>query len=180
MRFPTRPPCHPNHPKTANPPCHPLPPRCRFLPLLPPRTRNIKSHIPANPLQFSPHLHPAHESCSKSGKNGNVHHPSQHYRAPFPSISAPLVSFHPLCLLLIPPCPSVSSVSSVFVLISPPPRFGCGPLPRGVQYSGLRQTPVEHAVAAQPSPSHVQHRGRPRPAAAQRGASRRVSAPRRL
>src|SRR5689334_1285870 len=130
-----------------------LPDRCRFLPLLPPTMRNVTLSISTNPLQFSLCPHPSHESISKSGKNGNVDHPSQLCHNPLPPLPTPLVS---LDSSLLPPHPFVflrvlcgdyllSSVtlrclrSSVFVLISPLPRFGCGPLPRGVQYSGLRQ-----------------------------------------
>src|SRR5689334_2916502 len=122
--------------------------------------QNVKLPVPANPLQSSLCPHPSHESFSKSGKNGNVHHPSQHCHNPLPPF--PLLSSFPssLRLLLIPPCSSVSSVvnslsssASSAVHLSPPHRFGCGPLPRGVQYSGLRQTRVERAVAALPSPS---------------------------
>ncbi len=58
-------------PKTATSPCH-------FLPLLPPITQNVKLSVPANPLGFSPRARSPRATPSKSGKNGNVHHPSQH------------------------------------------------------------------------------------------------------
>src|SRR5689334_10665043 len=65
-------------PKVATSPCH-------FLPLLPPITPNVKLPIPANRLEFSGQPHPPHESFSKSGKNGNVDHPSQHCHPIAPS-----------------------------------------------------------------------------------------------
>src|SRR5690348_10708388 len=55
-----------------------LPHRCRFLPLLPPITPNVKLAIPANPLEFGIRAEAAPDTKSKSGKNGNVDHPSQH------------------------------------------------------------------------------------------------------
>src|SRR5579859_2570115 len=58
-------------PKTATSPCH-------FLPLLPPITRNVKLPIPANPLEFKLCPRSPSKTTSQSGKNGNVHHPSQH------------------------------------------------------------------------------------------------------
>ena len=53
---------------------------CRFLPLLPPITRNVKLPIPTIRLEFPlGHESPA-GSNSKNGKNGNVHRASQHCR----------------------------------------------------------------------------------------------------
>src|SRR5690348_5060344 len=61
-----------NTPKVATSPC-------RFLPLLPPITPNVKSSIPANPLEFGIREEATPDTKSKSGKNGNVDHPSQLY-----------------------------------------------------------------------------------------------------
>ncbi len=108
-------------PKVANSPC-------RFLPPLPPITRNVKLPIPANPLQFRVHNVSPLQAKSKSGKNGNVHHASQ--------LSSKLL--HPLLhpLLSAPPprplrplrfnspllrAPHSASVSSVLVLVVPSP-----------------------------------------------------------
>ncbi len=56
---------------------------CHFLPFLPPITRNVKLPIPANPLEFRCEPDQCRESNAKSGKNGNVHRPTQHCRAGF-------------------------------------------------------------------------------------------------
>jgi len=63
--------------------CHPLPNRCRFLPLLPPITRNVKLPRAANGLEFGIRAEDAPDATSKSGKNGNVDHPSQLYHAAY-------------------------------------------------------------------------------------------------
>src|SRR5690348_14908047 len=56
----------------ANSSCHIVPRSCRSLPLLPPITQNVKSVIPANPLEFRPRAGSTPNTKSKSGKNGNV------------------------------------------------------------------------------------------------------------
>jgi hypothetical protein len=50
------------------------------LPLLPPRTPNVTFPRPAKPLEFNIREEATPNTQSKSGKNGNVHHPSQHCR----------------------------------------------------------------------------------------------------
>jgi hypothetical protein len=106
MSFPSFPPAHnsagylhtsseatpsahrqPTSPKLATspcrfcrPPCHPLPHRCRFLPLLPPITRNVKLLWTAKPLECGVREEDALDTRPKSGKNGNVDHPTQHCR----------------------------------------------------------------------------------------------------
>jgi hypothetical protein len=45
---------------------------CRFLPFLPPITRNVKLPIPAIWLELGVRADPAHGSILKNGKNGNV------------------------------------------------------------------------------------------------------------
>src|SRR5689334_25104603 len=131
--------------------------------------QNVKLPVPANPLQSSLCPHPSHESFSKSGKNGNVHHPSQHCHNPLPPF--PLLSSFPssLRLLLIPPCSSASSVVnsriSVLSLRLRPPAARC---------TILRLAPNTCRTRRRRSavPSHVPHRGRPRPVPAQSAASR--------
>jgi len=51
---------------------------CRFLPLLPPITRNVTLPIPTTRLESRIGRESRAESISKSGKNGNVHRASQH------------------------------------------------------------------------------------------------------
>ena len=58
-------------PKTAPSPCH-------FLPLLPPITRNVKLPDRATWHEFRRRPQSPSKTPSKSGKNGNVHLPSQH------------------------------------------------------------------------------------------------------
>ena len=53
---------------------------CRFLPPLPPITPNVTLPRAANPLEFAVRMRDDADHKTKSGKNGNVHHPSQHYR----------------------------------------------------------------------------------------------------
>ena len=51
---------------------------CRILPLLPPITPNVKLPRAANPLEFEIRMRDDADHTMKSGKNGNVNHPSQH------------------------------------------------------------------------------------------------------
>src|SRR5690242_21015741 len=53
---------------------------CRFLPLLPPITRNVKLPTRATRLEFGIWADGTRDTPSKSGKNGNVDHASQHCR----------------------------------------------------------------------------------------------------
>src|SRR5579859_7778346 len=62
-------------PQTANIPC-------RFLPLLPPITRNVTLPHPANRLQFGIRAGSPSATKLKNGKNGNVHHAGQHCHPP--------------------------------------------------------------------------------------------------
>jgi len=55
-----------------------LPLLAAILPLLPPITRNVKLYLPAKRLEFRAQAHAAPHPKSKSGKNGNVDHRSQH------------------------------------------------------------------------------------------------------
>jgi hypothetical protein len=57
-----------------------LPHHCRFLPLLPSITRNDKLSSAANRLEFGIWPETTLDITLKSGKNGNVHHSSQHCR----------------------------------------------------------------------------------------------------
>ena len=57
--------------------CHP---HCRFLPLLPPITRNVKLLRAANPLEFGIRAENVPDTRPKGGKNGNVNHRGQHCR----------------------------------------------------------------------------------------------------
>jgi hypothetical protein len=114
-------------------PCHPLPHRCQIVPLLPPITPHVK--LPNRPtrLEFPPRADPRLAHNLKSGKNGNVDHPSQlslsalSLFSPFsPSVPPHWFSsrFSFLCALRVlcgsslspPPCASVSSV----VVLHPP------------------------------------------------------------
>jgi hypothetical protein len=54
-----------------------LPLLAAIVPLLPPRTRNVTLPKAAKPLEFGGRAEDAPEAKSKSGKNGNVDHPSQ-------------------------------------------------------------------------------------------------------
>ncbi len=54
-----------------------LPLSCRILPPLPPITRNVKLPDRANRLEFGMREEDAPGTQVKSGKNGNVDHPSQ-------------------------------------------------------------------------------------------------------
>jgi len=58
--------------------------RCHFLaaivPLLPPVTRTVTFVWAANRLECGIREEITPDAKSKSGKNGNVHHPSQHCR----------------------------------------------------------------------------------------------------
>jgi hypothetical protein len=54
--------------------CHFL---AAMLPFLPPRTRNVTLPPPANRLEFSIREEDTPDTRPKSGKNGNVDHPSQ-------------------------------------------------------------------------------------------------------
>ena len=54
-----------------------LPFRCRFLPLLPPRTSNVTWRQTAKRLELRIRGEYAPGAKSKSGKSGNVDHPSQ-------------------------------------------------------------------------------------------------------
>jgi len=121
----------------CRPPCHPLPDRCRFLPLLPPVTRNVK--LPNRPTRLELPLcaNPRLAHNLKNGKNGNVHctgqlsiHILSHLSSsiapsflllrkppapPFLRVRSRLLSLSALCVLCgsilsLPPCPSVSSV----------------------------------------------------------------------
>src|SRR5690242_14806886 len=98
--------------------CHPP---CRFLPLLPPITPNVKFLQAANRLEFGIREETILDTRPKSGKNGNVHQFSQHCRNSLSPRS-------PLALL---PSSSVNLRclhSSVFVLVSLcPPRPLCPP-----------------------------------------------------
>src|SRR5690348_256872 len=51
-----------------------------ILPPLPPITQNVTLPRAANPLEFAVRMRDDADHKTKSGKNGNVHHPSQHYR----------------------------------------------------------------------------------------------------
>jgi len=59
--------------------CHFCHPPCRFLPFLPPVTRNVTLSNRPNRLEFSNRDGSGGKTHAKSGKNGNVDHPSQHY-----------------------------------------------------------------------------------------------------
>ena len=67
--------------------------RCHFfaaiVPLLPPITRNVKFARGANRLEFGTHEENVSETKSKSGKNGNVDHPSQLCRPPLDDMDGP-------------------------------------------------------------------------------------------
>src|SRR5690242_13672134 len=65
---------------------------CHILPLLPPITPNGKSPIPATRLEFGILPRSPSNTTSKSGKNGNVHHPSQLSPPPPPPHSLSSVS----------------------------------------------------------------------------------------
>src|SRR5690348_1885525 len=71
-------------PKVASPPCHILPLHCQILPLLPPITRNVKLPDRATRLELSIRAGSPFTKNVKSGKNGNVDHPSQ--LSPSPSV----------------------------------------------------------------------------------------------
>jgi len=55
-----------------------LPFLAAIVPFLPPITRNVKLPRAAKPLQFGIREEYALDTQPKSGKNGNVDHPSQH------------------------------------------------------------------------------------------------------
>jgi hypothetical protein len=55
-----------------------LPLLAAILPLLPPKTQNVKFAWPANPLEFHIREEDATDRKIKSGKNGNVYRASQH------------------------------------------------------------------------------------------------------
>jgi hypothetical protein len=61
--------------------CHPP---CRFLPRLPPITRNVKLPHRAKWLEFRVWEETVPDTKSKSGKNGNVDHANQHCHQDYP------------------------------------------------------------------------------------------------
>jgi hypothetical protein len=77
--------------------CHPP---CRFLPPLPPRTRNVTLPIPANRLEFGIRVRSIADHHVKSGKNGNVDRASQHCHPRLPP------AFRPGSVERIGTCPS--------------------------------------------------------------------------
>ena len=79
---------------------------CRFLPLLPPITQNVKLPIPTNALQFGCRARSTDGSKLKNGKNGNVNLGTQLSRSPAP--------------VHLPPPPSTSSFPRVCSRSSPP------------------------------------------------------------
>src|SRR5579859_3019092 len=70
------------------------------LPFLPPITRNVKSRKPANRLECRIREEDTLDTWPKSGKNGNVHHPSQlcHAACSSPLAIHPMPNVTPLCL----------------------------------------------------------------------------------
>ena len=65
---------------------------CRFLPILPPITRNVTLPHRANPLELGMRADPGRESIVKSGKNGNVDRRGQHSLSCFSSSPHPRAS----------------------------------------------------------------------------------------
>src|SRR5689334_17855371 len=90
---------------------------CRFLPLLPPRTRNVTLPDRANRLEFGVSTHCPVTSKLKSGKNGNVDHPSQHCHPIAASPQRHARSPHGLFPAGSGQCPS-RSVSGKFALLT--------------------------------------------------------------
>jgi hypothetical protein len=164
-----------NTPTSSSKPCHPLPLCCRFLPLLPPITPNVKFPHHAAGLEFGSRGEVAPQTNSKSGKNGNVDHPSQLCHAPSVNLLIlrssvfVLVVLHPpprpLCplrftsLLLRPLCPSVSSVVVLVLLVSSPLAAGilvrAGPGPYNRRCGAMRAPPATTASGSPVPPSSL-------------------------
>src|SRR5690348_11781383 len=79
--------------------CHPP---CGFLPLLPPITPNVKFLQAANRLEFGIRGETARDHTMKCGKNGNVHHSSQHCRAPHAPFPTRTARCSRACMPLLP------------------------------------------------------------------------------
>src|SRR5690348_8992868 len=123
---------------------------CHILPLLPPITPNGKLPIPATRLEFGILPRSPSNTTSKSGKNGNVHHPSQLSPPPPPPHSLSSVS-HP-SLSATSASSAVQSLLSFLCLRVPPCplwSFSSGGLVRPLWTS----RPVVHGLSTSPAQS---------------------------
>src|SRR5690348_16815294 len=99
-------------PKVASPPCHILPLHCQILPLLPPITRNVKLPDRGTRLELSIRAGSPFTKNVKSGKNGNVDHPSQLSPSPSVILRCLRVRSRLSSLLRVPPSPPFLCVGS--------------------------------------------------------------------